>query len=728
MVIDVLFATVVGGDLLWSHCSKRLFPKAVNVFQFVRKTLGLPNASPFQGHYSKGCFSDNEASLTLQELDDTSTFTLGKWCSFRFSVAPPFEPFPATPIPFDKEMKCLRREQSGAFKSLIKALNDFKPHQPEAKFKPSSDGAVFAGNGLFLDSPMFAGRLNCPPTPEDYSDVDSRIWVTDDFAPPTVEDYGDVDLRIWVTNDLPTAAAQAKALNEAKTLKELPHLIVSYDSPHSNEQLIRSWGKVTTYVHAGQENQGIGLSRSHDWQSAIMDLAELGIPLYRSSTILGWVLLKHLNLPVKKFDIVQEEDCIRLILKEGETKISSKDLTKKHNIAAQSVPTLSAEFTGNIVVWYNAESFKKENIEVRRQDLDLNLVLTDRDSIQVLEMEYVVVDDVPVVFVGAADIQVLVEELQKHLSSSKHLRYSDGKGSKESPTVHFPIFQSVTAVAEPRAHRSQQLSQSLAMAPPSSLPIFDALIETLQELVPLQFHAEGDNVGLLLDCPDAKAWREVDQPRQIFLTNDLSEQVLAEALSNRASLILTYHPTPHSESDLPMDGLHRTTHVGRILLTLLRNRIPVYSTHTAHDSHEGGPNDWLLAAFGDPNNYFNFPTRPASMVKKPNVMMKLQGAEGKGLGRVAILNDPISIEHAVDLVKKHLKLPTLLRADPQVEDGSRDIHSIYRRPHQSLIEKVAVSAGSGWSAYDGLGTMAGIYKFFCCSSSSYLAKFQTDAE
>ncbi len=49
-----------------------------------------------------------------------------------------------------------------------------------------------------------------------------------------------------------------------------------------------------------------------------------------------------------------------------------------------------------------------------------------------------------------------------------------------------------------------------------------------------------DNVGLLVDSLQETA----PVPLVVFLTNDLTDKVMTEALSARANLIVSYHPTP----------------------------------------------------------------------------------------------------------------------------------------------------------------------------------------
>ncbi|XP_063882738.1 NIF3-like protein 1 [Scylla paramamosain] len=95
-----------------------------------------------------------------------------------------------------------------------------------------------------------------------------------------------------------------------------------------------------------------------------------------------------------------------------------------------------------------------------------------------------------------------------------------------------------------------------------------------------------DNVGLLLQ---PYTQREI---KTVMLTNDLSEEVMEEAVQHKADLILSYHP--------PLFRPFKRITTGwkdKIVACCLEKGIAVYSPHTAYDTLKGGVNDWLLKAF-----------------------------------------------------------------------------------------------------------------------------------
>lgn len=78
----------------------------------------------------------------------------------------------------------------------------------------------------------------------------------------------------------------------------------------------------------------------------------------------------------------------------------------------------------------------------------------------------------------------------------------------------------------------------------------------------------------------------------------------------------------------------------RIAAKCLENRIALYSPHTSFDSIRGGVNDWLASAF---NLKESHPIEPGEVPEN-------------GMGRFCILQDNITVEEAVELIKKHTGL------------------------------------------------------------------------
>lgn len=127
------------------------------------------------------------------------------------------------------------------------------------------------------------------------------------------------------------------------------------------------------------------------------------------------------------------------------------------------------------------------------------------------------------------------------------------------------------------------------------------VISSLNEYASLSLAESWDNVGLLVEP------RPPHTVSTLFLTNDLTERVMEEAVSNKADLILSYHPPIFK-------ALTRVTWKAwkeRIVITALENRIAVYSPHTAYDALPNGVNDWLAKSLGE---CISVPLHPAAVV------------------------------------------------------------------------------------------------------------------
>jgi dinuclear metal center YbgI/SA1388 family protein len=114
-----------------------------------------------------------------------------------------------------------------------------------------------------------------------------------------------------------------------------------------------------------------------------------------------------------------------------------------------------------------------------------------------------------------------------------------------------------------------------------------ALVESLQQLAPLDLAQEWDNVGLL--------WGDASAPVERLMTClTVTPETAAEAIEARAELIVTHHPILFR----PIQRLTTATSEGRMLLALARAGVAIYSPHTAFDNAPGGINDILARRLG----------------------------------------------------------------------------------------------------------------------------------
>jgi dinuclear metal center YbgI/SA1388 family protein len=113
------------------------------------------------------------------------------------------------------------------------------------------------------------------------------------------------------------------------------------------------------------------------------------------------------------------------------------------------------------------------------------------------------------------------------------------------------------------------------------------VLDYLEALAPLELAADWDNVGLLLGDRAAPVQRVVT-----CLT--VTPETAAEAVEADVQLLVSHHPILFRA----VKRLTSATPEGRMLLTLTRAGVAVYSPHTAFDNAPGGINETLARRLG----------------------------------------------------------------------------------------------------------------------------------
>lgn len=116
-----------------------------------------------------------------------------------------------------------------------------------------------------------------------------------------------------------------------------------------------------------------------------------------------------------------------------------------------------------------------------------------------------------------------------------------------------------------------------------------SVVSHLKALAPLALAESWDNVGLLVEPSPPH------QVQKLLLTNDLTEEVLEEAVGMGANMVLSYHP-PIFKALKRLTAGHWKE---RLVVKALENRLAVYSPHTSCDALSNGVNDWLGRALGE---------------------------------------------------------------------------------------------------------------------------------
>lgn len=130
------------------------------------------------------------------------------------------------------------------------------------------------------------------------------------------------------------------------------------------------------------------------------------------------------------------------------------------------------------------------------------------------------------------------------------------------------------------------------------------IITALEEMAPLAYAEDFDNVGLLVGNPE----QEIDG---ILVCHDALENVIEEAIENKCNLVVCFHPILFS-------GLKKITgknYVERAVIKAIKNDIAIYAVHTALDNHKNGVNKIICNHLGLKNTKI--------LVPKENFIRKL---------------------------------------------------------------------------------------------------------
>lgn len=112
--------------------------------------------------------------------------------------------------------------------------------------------------------------------------------------------------------------------------------------------------------------------------------------------------------------------------------------------------------------------------------------------------------------------------------------------------------------------------------------IIQDVINCLEEIAPLAYAEDFDNVGLLVGHKNTEV-------TGILVTLDTLETVIDEAIEKKCSLIISFHP-------IIFNGLKKLTgknYVERVVMKAIKHDIAIYAIHTALDNAIQGVNDMI---------------------------------------------------------------------------------------------------------------------------------------
>ncbi|HUH29529.1 Nif3-like dinuclear metal center hexameric protein [Gelidibacter sp.] len=126
--------------------------------------------------------------------------------------------------------------------------------------------------------------------------------------------------------------------------------------------------------------------------------------------------------------------------------------------------------------------------------------------------------------------------------------------------------------------------------------IIQNVINHLEELAPLAYAEDFDNVGLLVG--------DKNEPLTgVLITLDTLESVVDEAITNNCNLIVSFHPIIFKG----LKKLNGANYVERAVLKAIKHDIAIYAIHTALDNSLQGVNDIICNTLGIKNKKILLP-------------------------------------------------------------------------------------------------------------------------
>ena len=163
--------------------------------------------------------------------------------------------------------------------------------------------------------------------------------------------------------------------------------------------------------------------------------------------------------------------------------------------------------------------------------------------------------------------------------------------------------------------------------------IVQDVINYLEELSPLAYAEDFDNVGLLVGHKNT-------QVTGVLVTLDTLEAVVDEAIENNCNLIVSFHP-------IIFKGLKKLTgknYVERVVIKAIKNDIAIFAMHTALDNALQGVNDMICEKIGLINTRILIPQ--SGTIKKLTTYVPKEEADqlrdalfNAGAGRIGNYNE-----------------------------------------------------------------------------------------
>lgn len=182
-------------------------------------------------------------------------------------------------------------------------------------------------------------------------------------------------------------------------------------------------------------------------------------------------------------------------------------------------------------------------------------------------------------------------------------------------------------------------------------------LDKINELLPPKTAMQGDRIGLQLQSSN------IDFSKALVAL-EVTETVIAEAISKNCELIVTFHPLIWQA----LLSINSDERVGNLVTKIIQNSISLFSIHTTFDSYSEGTSKIISNLLG--LEYIDF-------------LVPSQTNENCGMGVVAQFASPIHPEKFLKIISNSFGGP--LR---------------YARGSAKAIKTVAIVGGSGTSFID----------------------------
>lgn len=180
------------------------------------------------------------------------------------------------------------------------------------------------------------------------------------------------------------------------------------------------------------------------------------------------------------------------------------------------------------------------------------------------------------------------------------------------------------------------------------------IVDIMEGLAPSSNAYSWDNVGLQIGDYDQNV-------KKILTTLDITDDIIDEAISVNADMIVAHHPTIFK----PIKNITNNNSLGKKIRKLIQNNISIYIAHTNLDVAKGGTNDVLMELLE---------------LKNVEVLDNSEFDNGVGVGRIGELINSLTFEEFLLFVKKKLDLDCC----------------VYSGDLSSKVSKVGVCTGSGF--------------------------------